>query len=192
MQHVFRVFFEAGPDVSYAYHLGRPPSSTPWLVTYAQLMSLTNENGVAMAFLANDGNYAWIRDLERRNMIVPVVGDFGGPTALGSIGEYLRRRHATVTAFYVSNVEQYLFTGLGANERFYKSVQSLPIDSTSMFIRSLPGPPSLAPASPPTVASTSAFLTGTASIHEALVAFAAGRLSTYAQVLAGTKIDGWR
>ena len=44
----------------------------------------------------------------------------------------------TVTAFYVSNVEQYLFRDDGAWERFYGNVSSLPIDSTSHFIRSVP------------------------------------------------------
>jgi hypothetical protein len=44
----------------------------------------------------------------------------------------------TVTAFYVSNVEQYLFRDPGASERFYASVSSLPIDTTSRFIRSVP------------------------------------------------------
>ena len=44
----------------------------------------------------------------------------------------------TVTAFYVSNVEQYLFRENGASERFYANVSSLPIDSTSHFIRSVP------------------------------------------------------
>src|SRR5262249_17191134 len=44
------------------------------------------------------------------------------------------------TAFYCSNVEQYLFTGLGLEQNFYRNVATLPIDSTSTFIRSLPAP----------------------------------------------------
>jgi hypothetical protein len=139
MQHVFTTFAEAGPEISYAYHLGAPPSPTPWLATYAELMSATNADGTNMAFLATEENYRWLRALEARNMVVPVVGDFGGPKAIRSVGEYLTQRGAVVTAFYVSNVEQYLFsTGFGADERFYQSVETLPIDSTSRFIRSLP------------------------------------------------------
>jgi hypothetical protein len=138
MKHVFEVFFEAGPEISYAYHLGAPPSATPWLVTYAQLQSATNADGVNMAFLATEPNYRWLRSLETRNMVVPLVGDFAGPKAIRSVGEYLTQHGAVVTAFYVSNVEQYLFTGFGLEQRFYRSVQMLPIDSTSTFIRSLP------------------------------------------------------
>jgi hypothetical protein len=43
-----------------------------------------------------------------------------------------------VTAFYLSNVEQYLFRGFDDAERFYRNVGALPIDSTSTFIRSVP------------------------------------------------------
>ena len=44
----------------------------------------------------------------------------------------------TVTAFYLSNVEQYLFREIGEADRFYGNVAALPTDSTSMFIRSVP------------------------------------------------------
>jgi hypothetical protein len=151
IRHVFSVFREAGPAVSYAYHLGAPPSQTAWLVTFAQLQTLTNADSVNMAFLATDQSYQRVRAMEARNLVVPVVGDFGGPTALRRVGEYLATRGAVVTAFYVSNVEQYLFGPLGANERFYRNAEALPIDSTSVFIRSLPAssPPVVSALLPP-------------------------------------------
>ncbi|HEX3868756.1 MAG TPA: hypothetical protein VHV78_18470, partial [Gemmatimonadaceae bacterium] len=237
MQHVFRAFFEAGPDISYAYHIGSPPSPTQWLVTFAQIQTLTNAEGANMAFLATEENYRWLRALERRNMVIPVVGDFGGPNAIRAVGAYLRAHGAVVTAFYVSNVEQYLFNGFGADQRFYSSVATLPLDSTSTFIRSLPGGnPVIVPfaqlsstpgltsvrlsvqdssgmriitttgvdsggtvvtsrivaAQPtPTVASTSAFVSGIAGIRGTLDAFTNGRLTTYRQVSDMTKTDGW-
>src|SRR4029079_17156386 len=51
----------------------------------------------------------------------------------------------TVTAFYLSNVEQYLFPvdrplSEAFIARFYESVATLPLDSTSTFIRSVPRP----------------------------------------------------
>ena len=49
-----------------------------------------------------------LKDLQSRNLVVPVVGDFGGPKAIRAIGEYLKSHGATVAAFYLSNVEQYL------------------------------------------------------------------------------------
>jgi hypothetical protein len=63
-----------------------------------------------------------------------VSGDFAGPKALRAIGAYLKERGATVTAFYVSNVEQYLFQD-GKSTAFYENVATLPITESSVFIR---------------------------------------------------------
>jgi len=138
IRHVYSAFFEAGPEISYSYRLGTPPSPTPWLVTFAQLQSATTADSVNLSFMATESNYQWLRAMQQRNLVVPVVGDFGGPKAIRSVAAYLNQKGATVTTFYVSNVEQYLFGGFGADQRFYHNVAALPIDSTSTFIRSLP------------------------------------------------------
>ena len=138
IEHVYGVFFAAGPDVNYGYRSGTPGPVRTTYPTYGMLQSATNADSVQMAFLASEDNYQAVRTLQLRNLIVPVVGDFGGPTAIHSVGSWLRKRDMTVTAFYVSNVEQYLFRENGAWERFYGNVSSLPIDSTSHFIRSVP------------------------------------------------------
>jgi hypothetical protein len=69
---------------------------------------------------------------------VPLVGDFGGPKAIRTVGQYLRDHDAKVTAFYLSNVEQYLFQDSGWR-RFYANVATLPIDDSSQFIRTVNG-----------------------------------------------------
>jgi hypothetical protein len=93
-----------------------------------------------MAFLATEAHYARLRSMQQRNLIVPVVGDFGGTKAIRAVADFLKARNATVTAFYVSNVEQYLFGGFSpAYRRFYENVATLPLDSTSTLIRSVPG-----------------------------------------------------
>jgi hypothetical protein len=138
IEHVYGVFFVAGPDVNYGYRSGMPGPVRTTYPTFGMLQAATNADSVQMAFLANEANYQAVRAMHLRNLIVPVVGDFGGPSAIRSVGEWLRKRSMTVTAFYVSNVEQYLFRDDGAWERFYGNVSSLPIDSTSHFIRSVP------------------------------------------------------
>ena len=138
IDHVSRVFREAGPGVDYAYRLGRGAVYGSAYPTYAMVQSATNAGGDPMAFLATEDGYRAVRDLQLRNLIVPVVGDFAGPTAIRAVGAYLAGRRLTVTAFYLSNVEQYLFRSPGAAERFYANVASLPLDSTSTFIRSVP------------------------------------------------------
>jgi len=64
---------------------------------------------------------------------VPVVGDFGGPKALREVGDYLKSVGGMVSAFYLSNVEQYLEND-GKTSAFLSSVATLPIDDTSRFI----------------------------------------------------------
>jgi len=139
INHVYGTFFEAGPSINYGYRPGMRGLSfgTPY-ANFAQLQQVTNAAGVNMAFLASEANYQALRTMHLSNLIVPVVGDFAGPKAIRSVGEYLKQRKATVTAFYLSNVEQYLFRQFGDAERFYRNVSELPIDSTSNFIRSVP------------------------------------------------------
>jgi hypothetical protein len=48
----------------------------------------------------------------------------------------VREHRATVTAFYLSNVEQYLFQSPTNWRSFYASVATLPLDGSSSFIRS--------------------------------------------------------
>src|SRR5262249_30036616 len=109
VKHVLTAFAEAGPDISYAYHLGSPPNATQWLVTYADLQTATNADSVGMSFLASEAQYAWLRAFEEKNLLVPLVADFAGPRTIRAVGDYVRQRRGTVTAFYTSNVEQYLF-----------------------------------------------------------------------------------
>ena len=138
VKHVYASFFEAGPEINYGYRFGGVRGFGPTYSTYAEIQTLTNAEGVNMAFLATEENYQWLRALHAKNLVIPVVGDFAGPKAIRGVGEYLKQRHATVSAFYLSNVEQYLFRGVGDADRFYSNVEALPVDSTSMFIRSVP------------------------------------------------------
>jgi hypothetical protein len=110
---------------------------------YAELMTASDRQGGKRSYLASEDQYRVIRDLEGRNLIVPLTGDFGGDKALRAVGRYLTDHNATVTAFYLSNVERYLFqiTGNqnGGWRNFYGNVTALPLDRSSVFIRSISG-----------------------------------------------------
>jgi len=69
--------------------------------------------------------------------VIPVVGDFGGQTAIRDVGRYLSSHGTTVTAFYLSNVERYLFDRRRSWRRFYTNVALLPYDDKSIFIRAI-------------------------------------------------------
>jgi hypothetical protein len=105
--------------------------------TYAQLMAATDLDGRNRSYLASEENLKVVRELERRNLIVPVVGDFAGDKAIASIGRYLKEHDAVVNVFYVSNVERYLFDQGAHGKRFYTNVEALPLDPSSTFIRSV-------------------------------------------------------
>jgi hypothetical protein len=106
--------------------------------TYADLMTATDAAGISRSYLASEELYLVLKDLETRNLVVPVVGDFGGPKALRAIGTYLKSQSGTVAAFYLSNVEQYLVQD-GKWSAFCRNVASFPLDASSTFIRSQNG-----------------------------------------------------
>jgi hypothetical protein len=122
---IYRAFFLSG------YYVRASPS-------YWDLMTATDGAGAARSYLATEASFAWLKDLQTRNMVVPVVGDFAGPKALRSLGAWLKAHGATVTAFYLSNVEQYLVQD-GRWNLFCANVVALPLDGSSTFIRSMSG-----------------------------------------------------
>ncbi|MBC8088071.1 MAG: hypothetical protein H7Z40_12455 [Phycisphaerae bacterium] len=139
IEQVYATFYQAGPDINYGVRPGAARNTlSPVYPAFSEVQQAVTSDGVSMGFLATEENFLVVRDMHLRNLIVPVVGDFGGPSAIRAVGEYLRKRNLIVTAFYVSNVEQYLFRETGAADRFYASVSALPFDSTSKIIRSVP------------------------------------------------------
>ena len=105
--------------------------------TYTDLMTQTDANGRPQSYLASEERYGIVRKLEGDNLVIPVVGDFGGPTAIREVGRYLSSHGTTVTAFYLSNVERYLFDRRRSWRRFYANVALLPYDDKSLFIRAI-------------------------------------------------------
>ena len=131
IDYVFGAFYHAGPDIRYSYGRGSGWQPFP---TYKDLMIERDLANVQRSYMASEELYGALRDMEMRNLIVPLVGDFAGPKALRSVARYLDVHHATVSVFYTSNVEQYLFRG-DLWQRFYENVGAMPIDSRSTFIR---------------------------------------------------------
>jgi hypothetical protein len=102
--------------------------------TYSDLMTQGDANGQGLSYLGSEEKFLFLKDLERRNLVVPVVGDFAGPKALRAVGAYIRDHGATVTAFYLSNVEQYLRRA-STWPAFCSNVATFPLDDASLFIR---------------------------------------------------------
>jgi hypothetical protein len=133
IKYVYNAFFLYGPKIQYSSTSSFGGSQQP---NYADLMTAADRAGVEHSYLASDDNFQFMKDLESRNMLVPVIGNFGGPKAIRAVGKYLKDRSATVSAFYLSNVEQYLRQDL-IWDNFCANVATLPLDETSTFIRSV-------------------------------------------------------
>jgi len=134
MQHIYNALFVYGPSIQYSTttNAGRRITKEP---TYADLMTAVDQGGFAHSFLATEQAFAWMKKFESENRLVPVMGDFAGPTALRAVGHYLTAKNAVVSAFYLSNVEEYLKQD-EKQQTFCANAASLPIDESSTFIRS--------------------------------------------------------
>ena len=132
---VYSNFRRFGPRINYGSS-GRGGFGSG--VTYAELMTATDADGVFRSYLANEENFNVLKSLEMKNLIVPVVGNFAGPKALRAVGKYIKDKDGVVSAFYLSNVEQYLQMD-GIWDDFCRNVALLPLDDSSTFIRSVRG-----------------------------------------------------
>jgi len=137
---VFEYFAKYGPDLTYWMSGGMGGrggfrNNSP---TYGDLMVATDGAGVPRSFIATQENFAVLKTLESKNLLVPVVGNFAGPKAVRAVGAWLRAHGGVVSAFYLSNVEQYLnMDGIWMD--FCANASKLPIDESSQFIRSFRG-----------------------------------------------------
>jgi hypothetical protein len=144
IENLYGVFRDFGPAINYNSR-GGGFGGRAFMPSYQELMTETDRNGREWSYLASEESYQAVRDLELRNLIVPITGDFGGPSAIRSVGKYLKDHGAVVSAFYTSNVEGYLFRGgdrqgnpNGGAELFYGNVAMLPLSRSSTFIRWIP------------------------------------------------------
>ena len=140
IEYVAYQFYWFGPVLTYSSTNGMNNGRMRSMPTYYDIMLGTDADGRYRGYLAEEGSFLFLKELHSRNMLVPVVGNFGGPKALKAVGRYLKEQGATVAAFYLSNVEQYLGqSSLLGN--FCNNVASLPLDDQSTFIRSVRGFP---------------------------------------------------
>jgi hypothetical protein len=135
IRYVYGQFYWHGPKITYSSSSSSNPNAITSMPSYGDLIMATDAQGVFRGYLASEATFKVMKDLESRNLVVPVVGDFAGPKALRAIGAWVREHGATVSAFYLSNVEQYLQRN-GVWLNFCANVASMPLTADSTFIRS--------------------------------------------------------
>jgi hypothetical protein len=143
LHYIDGVFANSGPELNYSSGStvggGFGRGGFRRMPSFAEVAEATDQAGQNLGFLGTERAYQRVRDMQRRNLIVPLVGNFAGPHALRRVGGWLRERDARVQVFYTSNVEQYLFQQGDEWSRFYANVASMPVDTSARFIRSVTG-----------------------------------------------------
>ena len=130
MARASEAFFVDGPDIQFwgdrTVEAARP--------AYRTLMTAKDVTGQGRSYLATEDGFRFVKTLQARNLVVPVVGDFGGPGAMRRVGEYIRKHGDVVHAVYASNVSVYL-----TNQKalaFCGNLATLPAASNAQFIES--------------------------------------------------------
>jgi hypothetical protein len=130
IDRAFKAFYDDGPEIQFwgarTVHGIRP--------TYRQLMMTADFSGQRRSFLATEDGFRFVKDLQSRNLIVPVVGDFGGPSAVRRVGAYVREHADVVQVFYGSNVGVYLSNQ--QTRAFCGNLASLPAAPVAWFVES--------------------------------------------------------
>lgn len=132
---VYGAFYWFGPSITYSSSSNTGFRRGNAMATYYQLMVARDGQGVVRSFLASEEAFDVVKGLHEKNLIVPVVGDFGGARSLRGIGAWVREHDATVAMFYLSNVEQYL-RQQGTWSTFCANVAAMPLTPASTFVRS--------------------------------------------------------
>ena len=97
--------------------------------------SRADRDGAQSGYLASEDAFRVVQSLERRNLVIPVVSDLAGPKGLPTLAAVLRERGDSVSAFYTSNVEDYLIRD-GRFPTFVRSLAALPRQTSAVIIRS--------------------------------------------------------
>jgi hypothetical protein len=121
-------FYQDGPEIH--FWGSRTEETAP--LSYRLLMTARDSTGRSRSYLATPEGFRFVKDLHSKNRIVPVVGDFGGPSALRRMGEYVREHADVIQAFYGSNVGVYLTKQ--QMRAFCGNLATLPVARPALFI----------------------------------------------------------
>jgi hypothetical protein len=125
-------FVAEGPALRFTSY-GRAPSAG--YPDFAQLATERDLEGKQRSFLATEEAFQFVKSLEDRNLVIPVVGNFAGSRAFYEVGKWMAANNEKLSALYASNVEQYLDRDR-IYDTFAANLLKLPRDSKSVIIRS--------------------------------------------------------
>jgi hypothetical protein len=129
IEYIFNVFFRGGPRMDYGFASTAP---NPFVPSYHMLAVTNDGRGKNWVYLAREESYRYIREMQQKNLIVPLVGDFAGDKTIRTVSQYVKDRGATLSVFYISNVEDYIQPKWSA---YLSNLAALPADNSTLLIR---------------------------------------------------------
>ena len=136
LEYIYHSFFRRQLDIKYDLNSYDENSSFQYPSLRELLVSTTIKDEMA-SFLSRDKTYKYVKAMHRKNLIIPVVGDFSGDKAIRRVSDYVRSHGTSISVFYTSNVEMYLSSANNIQkfDRYFNNVSYLPINESSVFIR---------------------------------------------------------
>jgi hypothetical protein len=131
IEYVYETFWKEGLDLRFS-SIGRGNASM--YPSFEEILLETDRQGRQENYLSSEESFQWLRKFQAENRLIPIVGDFAGSHAFKAVGAFLKANGLTVSAFYTSNVEFYLF-GSPNWTRYVANLRALPLDRQSIFIR---------------------------------------------------------
>jgi hypothetical protein len=128
-------FIQSGLDLRFT-STGRQPRY--YYPTLRQLILERDLEGRQASYLASEDAWRFLKSLQSRNRLIPVVGNLAGTSAFPAVSREIAARNERVAALYVSNVEMYLWRD-GTFPKFAATAARLPRDARSVIIRSVFG-----------------------------------------------------
>jgi hypothetical protein len=129
LEYVFNVFYRGGPRMDYGFASTAP---NPYVPSYHMLAVATDGRGKNWVYLEREESYKHIREMQLKNLIVPLVGDFTGSKAIRTVARYVKDHGSTISVFYISNVEDYIQPKWSD---YLSNLAALPVDNATLLIR---------------------------------------------------------
>jgi hypothetical protein len=129
LNYVIDAFYEYSIDITYNGY------RRSWYPTIGSLLQARTPKGEQKNPFNSDEDYQYLRKMNLENRIVPITGNFAGGKALKAIAQYLINHKKTVTAFYVSNVEEYVIGNYYDWQQWVVNMKAMPTTDTSVIIR---------------------------------------------------------
>jgi hypothetical protein len=107
----------------------------PMYPTLGRMIRTTGSDGQAAHFLATEELYRAVRDLQRAQCVVPLVGDLAGDGCLPRLASWLQERGEKVGVVYSSDVEFFLLRD-GRLDVYARNLDRLPRHPDALLVRS--------------------------------------------------------